>query len=222
MNKIILTGRLAKKEEVRYTQSGQATSSFCIAVKKDFAVQQGEKDSYFFNCQCWNSKSEFLQKYIEVGDAIAITGKLQNREWIDQNNQRHLITDINCDEIEIISKKQQNQTQGQAPQMQNQVQQANIQQYNAQPNYNQPPQQYQQPVVNNQSMQPQYQVQNPTPTPNYNNQVYSNYAQPQPAQAQPQYQQPIPQQVYQGNAQPNQQVQMPTFNIEIEDGDLPF
>ena len=49
MNKVFLIGRLTKDPELRYTSSNIATASFSIAVNRNFANQNGEREADFIN-----------------------------------------------------------------------------------------------------------------------------------------------------------------------------
>ncbi|MGO2951876.1 single-stranded DNA-binding protein, partial [Lentilactobacillus kefiri] len=43
LNRAVLTGRLTRDVDLRYTQSGTAVGSFSLAVDRQFTNQQGER-----------------------------------------------------------------------------------------------------------------------------------------------------------------------------------
>jgi single-strand DNA-binding protein len=53
MNKVILTGRITKVPELRYTPNGMATLSFSIAVDRQVRNQDGTRQADFINCVAW-------------------------------------------------------------------------------------------------------------------------------------------------------------------------
>ncbi len=103
MNCIILSGRLTKDPEVKYTQSGKVVASFALAVNRPFA-KEGEPKADFFNCQVWGKQAEALGNYIHKGDPLLVEGRLQIRQYTDKNNSQRWITEIVCDKTEFLPK----------------------------------------------------------------------------------------------------------------------
>jgi single-strand DNA-binding protein len=109
MNKVILMGRLTRDPEVRYTQSAEplALASFSIAVDRPFSSNRDSNQPTvdFFNCTCWGKRGENIGKYFKKGNRIVVVGRIQNRTWVDQNNQKRYSTDIVVDEFEFCETK---------------------------------------------------------------------------------------------------------------------
>lgn len=101
MNKVILMGRLTRDPEVRYTQSNTVVTSFSIAVNRRFARQGEERQADFFNIVAWNKAGEFAGKYFKKGQQIAVTGRLQTRNWDDEQGQKHYITEVVAEELDF-------------------------------------------------------------------------------------------------------------------------
>ena len=101
MNKVILMGRLTRDPEVRYTQSNTVVTSFSIAVNRRFARQGEERQADFFNIVAWNKAGEFAGKYFKKGQQIAVTGRLQTRNWDDDQGQKHYITEVVAEELDF-------------------------------------------------------------------------------------------------------------------------
>ncbi len=109
MNKIIIKGRITKELEVRYTQtSNTAVVSFTVAVNRDFVKQGEERQTDFINCVAYGKTAEFISKYFSKGQEILLTGRLQNRNWEDEQGQKHYVTEIIVENVEFCgSKKEQ-------------------------------------------------------------------------------------------------------------------
>ena len=108
LNKVILAGRLTADPELKQTQSGISVVSFSIAVNRRFAsrdAQQGQPEADFFRVTAWRSTAEFIAKYFRKGSAICITGSIQNRNWTDQQGQKHYSTDIVADEANFVESR---------------------------------------------------------------------------------------------------------------------
>ena len=61
MNKVLLTGRLTRDPELRYTPNGKAVCNFTIATNRP-VVRDGEKIADFINCIVWGKTAENLSK----------------------------------------------------------------------------------------------------------------------------------------------------------------
>lgn len=100
LNHIVLMGRLVRDPELRRTQSGVAVASFRLAVDRDFANQQtGEREADFIDIVAWRSTGEFVSKYFAKGRMAVVAGRLQMRNWTDNNGQKRTNAEIVADNI---------------------------------------------------------------------------------------------------------------------------
>ena len=83
MNKVVLMGRLTKDPEVRYTQ----TNNTLVA---NFS---------------WSKTGEFCSKYFKKGQQVGVIGRIQTRNWEDENNQKHYITEVVAEEAYFADSK---------------------------------------------------------------------------------------------------------------------
>ena len=99
LNKIILMGRLTRDPELRRTQSGTAVTSFSIACDRDFKSQSGEKETDFIDVVAWRSTAEFVSKYFTKGRMAIVEGRLQIRDWTDNNGSKRRSAEVIADNI---------------------------------------------------------------------------------------------------------------------------
>ena len=85
LNKIILMGRLTRDPELRRTKAGTAVTSFTLAVDRDFKTQGGEKETDFIDIVAWRHTAEFVNSYFTKGRMAVVEGRLQSRDWKDNN-----------------------------------------------------------------------------------------------------------------------------------------
>lgn len=99
MNKAILMGRLTKDPEVRYTQGAEpmAIARYTLAVNKRFK-KQGEADADFIPCVAFGKNGEFAEKYLKKGMLIAVAGRLQVRNWEDNEGKKRTTTEVVVEE----------------------------------------------------------------------------------------------------------------------------
>ena len=111
MNKVILMGRLTRDPEVRYTQNTNLTvANFSIAVNRRFKREGDTETADFFNVVAWNKTGEFVGKYFKKGQQILVSGRLENRNWTDQQGLKHYATDIIAEEVDFAGSKAENNT----------------------------------------------------------------------------------------------------------------
>lgn len=99
MNKVILLGRLSRDVETRYTQTNNTlVATFTLAVNRRFVKQGEERQVDFINIVAWNKTGEFCSKYFKKGQQVGIIGRLQTRNWDDDQGQKHYVTEVIAEE----------------------------------------------------------------------------------------------------------------------------
>ena len=95
MNKVILMGRLTRDPEVRYTQTNNTlVASFSLAVNRRFVRQGEERQADFINIVAWSKLGEFCSKYFKKGQQVGIIGRIQTRNWEDDQGVKHYVTEV--------------------------------------------------------------------------------------------------------------------------------
>ena len=99
MNKVELIGRLTRDPEVRYTQTNNTlVATFTLAVNRRFVRQGEERQADFINIVAWSRTGEFCSKYFKKGQQVAIVGRIQTRNWDDDQGQKHYVTEVVAEE----------------------------------------------------------------------------------------------------------------------------
>ena len=109
MNVVVLIGRIIKDIEVRYTEKDLAVSNFTIAVRKDYKNVNGEYESDFINCVSFGNISEYLNKYANKGDLVAVKGRIQTRNYEDKEGNKRYITEVFVDKTTLLSSRKNTQ-----------------------------------------------------------------------------------------------------------------
>ena len=107
MNKVILIGRLTRDPELRYTSSNIPSATFSIAVDRTFTNQNGEREADFINIVVWRKQAENCKNYINQGSQVAIDGRIQTRNYEDQNGQKRYVTEVVADNVQFLDTKAQ-------------------------------------------------------------------------------------------------------------------
>lgn len=104
MNKVILTGRITKDLEMRYT-----TNNNTAVVTFNLAVRKNKTDADFIQIVAYGKTAELLNQYCKKGSAINVVGSIRTRNYDDKDGKKVFITEVCADEIEFASASKQEQ-----------------------------------------------------------------------------------------------------------------
>ncbi len=100
LNHIVLMGRLVRDPELRRTQSGVPVASFRIAVDRDFGNREtGEREADFIDVVAWRQTGEFVSKYFAKGRMAVVSGRLQMRNWTDNQGNKRTSAEVVADNV---------------------------------------------------------------------------------------------------------------------------
>jgi len=100
-------GRLTRDPELKQTQSGIAVMSFTIACDRSYCKQGEERQADFIDCTAWRGTAEFICKYFQKGQLIAIQGELQTRTYTDKDNNKRKVTEIVVSQANFAESKKE-------------------------------------------------------------------------------------------------------------------
>lgn len=120
INRVILTGRLTKDPELKYTASGVAVVSFTLAVDRQFKPKNGDREADFINCVIWRKQAEAFANYNQKGSMVGIDGRLQVRSYDNKQGARVYVTEVVVENFSFLGGSRQDGNQQQAPQNQQQ------------------------------------------------------------------------------------------------------
>ena len=102
INNVVVVGRLTRAVDLRYTSNGTAYASFTLAVDRDFKNQNGERETDFINCAMWRKPAENLANYTKKGSLIGIEGRIQTRNYDNQQGQRVYVTEVLAERFHFL------------------------------------------------------------------------------------------------------------------------
>ncbi|WP_283271125.1 single-stranded DNA-binding protein [Streptococcus dysgalactiae] len=117
INNIVLVGRMTKDAELRHTPNQVAVATFTLAVNRRFKEQNGERETDFINCVIWRQSAENLANWAKKGTLIGITGRIQTRNYENQQGQRVYVTEVVAESFQMLESR--NQQSGQVNSSQN-------------------------------------------------------------------------------------------------------
>lgn len=102
INNVVLVGRLTRAVDLRYTSNGTAYASFTLAADRDFKNQNGERETDFINCVMWRKPAENLANYTKKGSLIGIEGRIQTRNYDNQQGQKVYVTEVLAERFHFL------------------------------------------------------------------------------------------------------------------------
>ncbi|VHL28761.1 single-stranded DNA-binding protein ssb [Streptococcus pyogenes] len=119
INNVVLVGRMTKDAELRYTASQVAVATFTLAVNRRFKEQNGEREADFINCVIWRQSAENLANWAKKGALIVVTGRIQTRNYENQQEQRVYVTEVVAESFQMLESRNSQQQSGQDNSSQN-------------------------------------------------------------------------------------------------------
>lgn len=115
INKVILVGNVGKDPDVRYVETNVCVANFPLATsERGYTSRSGAQipeRTEWHNIVLWRGLAEVAEKYVKKGTQLYIEGKLRTRSWTDSNNVVRYTTEIYADNMEILSRRDTNNTQ---------------------------------------------------------------------------------------------------------------
>ncbi len=107
VNKVILVGRLGRDPESRFTGSGQAVCNFSLATDRSYKDRNGQtqKQTEWHKIVAWGKLAEICQKYLKKGSQIFVEGRIQSRQWEDQQGQKRTSFEIVAGEMRMLGSR---------------------------------------------------------------------------------------------------------------------
>ena len=107
-NKVQLIGNLGATPEITMLEDGKRKATFNLATHESFKNAKGEKvlETQWHTVVAWGKLAEIAEKYLAKGTEVVIEGKLINRNYTDKQGVKRYITEIQANELLILSKSE--------------------------------------------------------------------------------------------------------------------
>lgn len=119
INQVTLVGRLTRDPELKWTPDGKAVANVTLAVNRHYKNPSGEFDADFVNCTLWKKTAENTAQYCKKGSVIGVTGRIQTRNYENQEGRKVYVTEVVAEGVRFLSAKQNKETIDQRQSSQN-------------------------------------------------------------------------------------------------------
>lgn len=123
-NKGLLSGRISKKTVRRVNSKSENNPQFAIA-NINLAVNYYDKSekatkALYFPIKIVGQQAEYIEKYLDVGDELYVTGEWRPNEWTSKNGEKHREIYLEAREIKA-GRKKKSSTEGASAEQKEQI-----------------------------------------------------------------------------------------------------
>jgi single-strand DNA-binding protein len=108
INRVVLTGNLTRDPELRSTGGGTSVCSLRVACntrRRNQATGDWEDKPNFFDVTVWGAQGENCARFLAKGRPVAIDGRLEWREWEDQNGNKRQNVEIIAESVQFLGSR---------------------------------------------------------------------------------------------------------------------
>ena len=98
MNLVVVSGRMTRDPELKYTSGGKAYTTFTLAVQKT------KDEAEFIDCVAWEKTAETIAEYFRKGNRILINGKIVTSTY-ESNGEKRKSVKVQAFNFEFIDSK---------------------------------------------------------------------------------------------------------------------
>lgn len=107
LNVLIIEGRLCADPVLKTTASGKSVTTITLACERDRKDANGEKLTDFVDVVAWGGSAEFLCRYMRKGRMAVAKGRLQLRDWTDQDGNKHRVAEMLSESVYFADAKRE-------------------------------------------------------------------------------------------------------------------
>src|SRR3990167_7866642 len=106
LNRVLLIGNLTRDPELRYIPSGQAVTTFTLAVNRTYMAGTGEKkeEVSFIRIVVWAKRAEVCHEYLRKGSPVFVEGRLQSRSWDAPDGTKRSTIEVVAQNVQFLGR----------------------------------------------------------------------------------------------------------------------
>jgi len=106
INRVIITGRITRDPELRYTPNGTAVINMGLASSRRFKDSSGEwnEATTFLDTVAFGELAERCGEFLRKGSAVLVEGSLQSRSWESEAGQKRSKVELRAMRVQFLDK----------------------------------------------------------------------------------------------------------------------
>lgn len=106
-NKVLLVGHVGQQpESTTFGESGKLVK-FSLATNESYKNKNGEwiENTTWHNLKAWRNIADRIEKQVKKGTHLLIEGKLVNSDYVDKNDVKRLVTEVEVLSFMVLDRK---------------------------------------------------------------------------------------------------------------------
>lgn len=112
MNKVMLIGNVGREPKVHYYDADQAVAQVSLATtERGYTLPNGTKvpdHTDWHELVFYHRLAKLVESYVHKGDKLYVEGRIRYRSYDDKQGVRRYVTEIQVDNMEMLSPRPQN------------------------------------------------------------------------------------------------------------------
>ena len=102
-----MIGHLGQDPEIKVVADDKKVAHLNVATNETYRNAKGEKvtETQWHSVIAWAKLADIAEKFLVKGSEIVIEGKLVNRNYTDKQGIKRYVTEIQANELLILTKK---------------------------------------------------------------------------------------------------------------------
>ncbi len=102
LNQVILIGQLTHKPELEEDEFGKLSTSFQLAVERNWTNSRGEREVDNFTIIAWAQIAKNIVEYLSEGSMVAIEGNLNIDNYSDEDGNSRKMARIKANDVRFL------------------------------------------------------------------------------------------------------------------------
>lgn len=106
INRVMVTGRLTRDPEVRYTPAGHAVATLGLAVNRPYKDAAGawQEETAYLPVVLWDQPAELAGQVLKKGSALYVEGRLTSRSWETLEGQKRQVLEVRAERVQFLER----------------------------------------------------------------------------------------------------------------------
>lgn len=106
LNKMIIIGYLTRMPELRYTPNGTPVANLGLASSRKYRQGDEQKeDVCYIDVVIFGKQAEHCAQYLVKGSGVIVDGRLQQRRWETEDNQKRSKHEVVAQTVTFMPKR---------------------------------------------------------------------------------------------------------------------
>ena len=102
LNEVVLSGRLTRDAELRYTPNGTAVTDIIVASNRIWSKDsEKQEEATFVDVTIWGKQAESLAKYMTKGRHVMLTGRLKLNKWETEDGDKRSKLTVTAEKVNL-------------------------------------------------------------------------------------------------------------------------